>query len=300
MTSLTIKYDSISIPASFNIPAGAVKLSFGTQEQEAKFEDIKSDPIDLSLTLSPESDDHETTNNWLQSLIQKPLVISIVEVKLTPAKKGKGPDTVSCTLVAQAVIDLMDFVVNQKTSLKTTAKLFSVNAGGSPGSGKTSNSQEELGEGCEICVNLESSKILIGESCGKNWNVMQFRILNGFVPEDSLSKDDFMVYTSIQNQKFGFSNNDCEVGEVGNNTYRLKWNKETNGIEIDSVSDKKPVDSSQNLIEKEPKFGDFRGSIGKRDLTNFEQNLHKLTWAMDRDGKQRRILKLRRAALCAA
>ena len=284
MTSLTIKYDSINIHrAAFSIPAGAVKLQFGSQEQETKFEDINADAIDLSLTLQPDADDHESTNNWLQTLIQKPLVISILEVKLTPAKKGKGPDTVTSTLVAQAVIDLMEFVVNGKTSLKTTARLHSFNGDGkTPGSGKCDRSQEELGQECEICVSFESTKSLIGESCGEKWNVMQFRVLNGFVPEESLSKDDFMVFSSIQSNKFSFSNNDCEVGDVGNNTYRLKWNKESANIEVDSVSDKKPIDSSQHLVEKEPRFGDFTGSIGKRDLSNFEQNMHKIVWAMEK------------------
>lgn len=278
--SLTIKYEDLKIPAASSIPAGALQFSFDGNTSEAKFEDIHE--AQLSVTFQPEQADDDSVKAWLSNLLQKPLVISIVEVKLTQAKKGKGPDTEQVNLIAQATIDLMDFIISGESSRKATSRLHLISAPAAPSSHQSST--EDILSESEICITMAAPRSLFSEKVlGHAWNIMEFRCLNGYVPEDAMSKDDFMAMGVIGSNAVQFNDKDSEVGAVGNRTYKLRWNKEHTGIELEGAAEKHPSSgASQNLVDEDPIFGDFVGSVGRKEQHELETQLSKVTWASER------------------
>ena len=121
MASLTVTYKGLT---GLEVPAnqGLIRLNFDA----LKSSEIRSSEVtdsNLFLELAPENGEEATTIGWLKSLIQKPVIVSIIESVISKDKKGK--ETEKQTLLGQTSLDLLSFLVSGETRRSESVVLCS-------------------------------------------------------------------------------------------------------------------------------------------------------------------------------
>ena len=195
---LSIVFSSIKsklLPAS-----GLLKLSFNGNSTECKYK-TDLDQVKLSLETQPDSQDPLDVKNWYETLISKPVVFSLYEVTVQVDKK-KG-DIEKQTLLSQAVIDLIPFMSKQVQEDSLTVELkHGVNQVQNLLNAESEETDNNITLKFHSKMEMLSDKIL-----GKNWNIMSFRTILAFLPED-IGKN-FLLLSPGEHIKFfqGAQNN---------------------------------------------------------------------------------------------
>ena len=107
---LTITYKSLT---GLEIPSnqGLLKLNYDTQSSEVRSSEVTDS--NLSLILAPENQDDDSVISWLKGLIQRPLIVSVIESVISKDKKGKESE--KQTLLGQTSVDLLPFLVSRES-----------------------------------------------------------------------------------------------------------------------------------------------------------------------------------------
>ena len=107
---LTITYKSLT---GLEIPSnqGLLKLNYDTQSSEVRSSEVTDS--NLSLILAPENQDDDSVICWLKGLIQRPVIVSVIESVISKDKKGKESE--KQTLLGQTSVDLLPFLVSRES-----------------------------------------------------------------------------------------------------------------------------------------------------------------------------------------
>ena len=311
--SIKITYKS---HANLEIPEeqGLIKLNFDTQISQKYCSEIQN--TDLSLELAPNVQENIegqltaandiATIEWLNNLLQKPLIISLIESVVTKDKKGK--ETEKQTLLGQCSFDLLNFLVCGSTEQDYTLELFTPNGGGQTANSTNSNNsntntpsgnenarsaaQDEnaLSTKPQITISIISTDILLSEKLlGQNWNVLDFRLLSTTLPDEGLVKDqDILVFIELADEKFTFVSSSATTGLINNNNYRLKWSTNVSEdtmapgcIELENASECL-ITTASNQVIVDPKFGHLIGSNGAVQKAEIEDKMNKQNFVQHR------------------